>query len=148
MWYASPSNQGWGAASKAERRKSSIIEADVSPSGAAGGGLKASAGRVIRIINNLDHTVQVSHHPNPIPKYPDSPPFCDSNFSQTSSTKTKKSRTGENHISRYYVNNIINYPLPALKWSDGWLRHGGVVFVAKMCRRVRQKFHSKIDRAR
>ncbi|XP_059620525.1 echinoderm microtubule-associated protein-like CG42247 isoform X2 [Phlebotomus argentipes] len=58
MWYASPSNQGWGAASKAERRKSSIIEADVSPSGASGSGLKASAGRVIRIINNLDHTVQ------------------------------------------------------------------------------------------
>lgn len=60
MWYASPNNQGgggWGG-SKGPSRKSSIIEADIS-SGTSGS-VKPSAGRVIRIINNADHAVQVS----------------------------------------------------------------------------------------
>lgn len=56
MWYASPGNQGWG--NKSLSRKPSVLEADVAPS--AANALKPSAGRVIRIINNLDHTVQVS----------------------------------------------------------------------------------------
>lgn len=61
MWYASPNNQGgggWGGGSKGPSRKSSIIEADIS-SGTSGS-VKPSAGRVIRIINNADHAVQVS----------------------------------------------------------------------------------------
>lgn len=57
MWYASPGNQGWG--NKSLSRKPSVLEADVAPS--AANALKPSAGRVIRIINNLDHTVQVSN---------------------------------------------------------------------------------------
>lgn len=56
MWYASPGNQGWG--NKSLSRKPSVLEADVAP--AAANALKPSAGRVIRIINNLDHSVQVS----------------------------------------------------------------------------------------
>lgn len=56
MWYASPGNQGWG--NKSLSRKPSVLEADVAPS--AVNALKPSAGRVIRIINNLDHTVQVN----------------------------------------------------------------------------------------
>lgn len=57
MWYASPGNQGWGA--KSLSRKASVVEADVAPT-AATSTLKPSAGRVIRIINHLDHSVQVS----------------------------------------------------------------------------------------
>lgn len=56
MWYASPGNQGWG--SKSLGRKPSVIEADVAPS--TTNALKPSAGRVIRIINNMDHSVQVN----------------------------------------------------------------------------------------
>lgn len=54
IWYAAPGGQGW---SKAPSRKASIVETDVPPPG--GGTIKPSSGRVIRIINNLDHTVQV-----------------------------------------------------------------------------------------
>ena len=58
MWYASPNQGGgWGAGSKGPSRKSSIIEADIS-SGTSGS-VKPTAGRVIRIINNADHAVQV-----------------------------------------------------------------------------------------
>lgn len=60
MWYAAPGNQGWG--NKSLSRKPSVLEADVAPS--AANALKPSAGRVIRIINNLDHTVQVSNFIN------------------------------------------------------------------------------------
>lgn len=56
MWYASPGNQGWGA-NKSLSRKASIVEADVAPP--TSNSVKPSAGRVIRIINNMDHTVQV-----------------------------------------------------------------------------------------
>lgn len=59
MWYASPGNQGWGA--KSLSRKASVVEADVAPP-AATSTLKPSAGRVIRIINHLDHSVQVSDY--------------------------------------------------------------------------------------
>ncbi|CAO1399612.1 unnamed protein product [Diamesa hyperborea] len=52
VWYASPANQGWGGGGS--RRKSSVIDADNLPSSS----LKPSAGRVIRIINNNDHSVQ------------------------------------------------------------------------------------------
>ena len=55
VWYASPANQGWGGGGN--RRKSSVIDADNLPSSS----LKPSAGRVIRIINNNDHSVQVSY---------------------------------------------------------------------------------------
>lgn len=63
MWYASPGNQGWG--SKALSRKASVVEAAdvVSQAQAAAHSsstIKPSAGRVIRIINSLDHSVQVS----------------------------------------------------------------------------------------
>ncbi|GJQ75573.1 hypothetical protein Trydic_g17654 [Trypoxylus dichotomus] len=54
IWYAAPGGQGW---SKAPSRKASIIEADVPPPG-GGSTIKPSSGRVIRIINNMDHTVQ------------------------------------------------------------------------------------------
>uniref|UniRef100_A0A336L6C9 CSON003739 protein n=1 Tax=Culicoides sonorensis TaxID=179676 RepID=A0A336L6C9_CULSO len=57
VWYASPGNQGWGGKSGAAgtiARKSSIVEADNMPSNT----VKPSAGRVIRIINSNDHTVQ------------------------------------------------------------------------------------------
>ncbi|XP_056634123.1 echinoderm microtubule-associated protein-like CG42247 isoform X1 [Diorhabda sublineata] len=54
IWYAAPGGQGW---SKAPSRKASIVEgADSQPPG--GGPVKPSTGRVIRIINNTDHTVQ------------------------------------------------------------------------------------------
>lgn len=56
MWYASPGNQGWGA--KSLSRKPSVVEADVALT--TTNTLKPSAGRVIRIINNIDHSVQVS----------------------------------------------------------------------------------------
>lgn len=58
MWYASPGNQGWG--SKPASRKPSIMEADLGTLSTTSGSIKRSAGRVIRIINNLDHSVQVS----------------------------------------------------------------------------------------
>ncbi|KAI4460973.1 wd-40 repeat protein [Holotrichia oblita] len=54
IWYAAPGGQGW---SKAPSRKASIIETDVPPPG-GGSNIKPSSGRVIRIINNMDHTVQ------------------------------------------------------------------------------------------
>ncbi|KAF5291175.1 hypothetical protein FQA39_LY14417 [Lamprigera yunnana] len=53
IWYAAPGGQGW---SKAVSRKTSIVEVDAPPPG--GGSIKPSSGRVIRIINNMDHTVQ------------------------------------------------------------------------------------------
>lgn len=52
LWHQSPGNQGWGGN---RSRKSSVIDADNLPSSS----LKPSAGRVIRIINNNDHSVQV-----------------------------------------------------------------------------------------
>lgn len=52
LWQQSPGNQGWGGN---RSRKSSVIDADNLPSSS----LKPSAGRVIRIINNNDHSVQV-----------------------------------------------------------------------------------------
>jgi hypothetical protein len=52
VWYQSPANAGWAN----RGRKSSVIDADNLPSSS----LKPSAGRVIRIINNNDHAVQVS----------------------------------------------------------------------------------------
>lgn len=54
IWYAAPGGQGW---SKAASRKASIAETDAPPPG--GGTVKPSSGRVIRIINNMDHTIQV-----------------------------------------------------------------------------------------
>lgn len=57
MWYPSPGNQGWG--SKSVSRKQSLMDADITS--AAPNVLKPSAGRVIRIINNMDHSVQVSN---------------------------------------------------------------------------------------
>lgn len=60
MWYASPGNQGWG--SKALSRKQSIADADLPTAGTTSSGVKPSAGRVIRIINNLDNSVQVINH--------------------------------------------------------------------------------------
>ncbi|XP_037908857.1 echinoderm microtubule-associated protein-like CG42247 isoform X3 [Hermetia illucens] len=56
MWYTSPGNQGWG--SKQLSRKPSIMEADLGTLSTTSGSIKRSAGRVIRIINNLDHTIQ------------------------------------------------------------------------------------------
>ncbi|KAJ8947734.1 hypothetical protein NQ318_017995 [Aromia moschata] len=53
IWYAAPGGQGW---SKATSRKASIVETDAPPPG--GGTIKPSSGRVIRIINNMDHTIQ------------------------------------------------------------------------------------------
>lgn len=52
MWYPSPSHQGWG--SKAIGRNTSIVDADVTPASP----MKPSAGRIIRIINNMDQSVQ------------------------------------------------------------------------------------------
>ncbi|XP_065155332.1 echinoderm microtubule-associated protein-like CG42247 isoform X3 [Atheta coriaria] len=54
IWYASPGGQGW---SKGPSRKASIVETDIPPPG-GGAGIKPSSGRVIRIVNNMDHTVQ------------------------------------------------------------------------------------------
>ncbi|XP_052900839.1 echinoderm microtubule-associated protein-like CG42247 isoform X1 [Anopheles moucheti] len=56
VWYASPGNQGWGSGAGPGRlgRKPSVTEVDNMPSGS----LKPSAGRVIRIINSHDHSVQ------------------------------------------------------------------------------------------
>ncbi|XP_055525542.1 echinoderm microtubule-associated protein-like CG42247 isoform X2 [Wyeomyia smithii] len=53
VWYASPGNQGWGGGSRLSR-KPSVTEVDNMPTGS----LKPSAGRVIRIINSHDHSVQ------------------------------------------------------------------------------------------
>lgn len=52
MWYNS-SGQGWG--SKALGRNTSIVDAEVTPSSP----IKPSAGRIIRIVNNMDQSVQV-----------------------------------------------------------------------------------------
>lgn len=57
IWYAAPSGGGWNKSANTSR-KASIVETDVPPPG--GGQIKPSSGRVIRIINNMDHTVQVS----------------------------------------------------------------------------------------
>lgn len=56
MWYASPGNQGWGSKS-ASRNATSVLDADITSTTPTV--LKPSAGRVIRIVNNLDHNVQV-----------------------------------------------------------------------------------------
>ncbi|KAH1003387.1 hypothetical protein HUJ05_011311 [Dendroctonus ponderosae] len=53
LWNQPPGGQSW---SKATSRKASMVEADVSAPGS--GSLKPSSGRVIRIVNNADHTVQ------------------------------------------------------------------------------------------
>nr|CAH7721546.1 unnamed protein product [Callosobruchus chinensis] len=59
IWYAAPGGQGW---SKATSRKASIAEVDAPTAQAVGGAssapIKPSSGRVIRIINNMDHTIQ------------------------------------------------------------------------------------------
>lgn len=54
MWYPSPSHQGWG--SKAIGRNTSIVDAEITPSSP----MKPSAGRIIRIVNNMDRSVQVN----------------------------------------------------------------------------------------
>lgn len=56
IWYAAPGGQGWGRASLS--RKSSIAEADTMHNPAMAS-TKPTAGRVIRIVNNMDHSVQV-----------------------------------------------------------------------------------------
>ena len=60
MWYASPGNQGWG--SKSAGRNASVLDADITAN--QPNVLKPSAGRVIRIVNNLDHNVQVTLFPS------------------------------------------------------------------------------------
>ena len=55
-WYAAPTGMGWTGKTP-HSRKASIADAELPP---PGGGSKPSSGRVIRIINNTDHTVQVS----------------------------------------------------------------------------------------
>ncbi|GLV35997.1 Doublecortin-domain-containing echinoderm-microtubule-associated protein [Carabus blaptoides fortunei] len=59
IWYAAPGGQG-GWNKTPISRKASIVEADgvQAPAGAGSGTIKPSSGRVIRIINNMDHTVQ------------------------------------------------------------------------------------------
>lgn len=57
MWYASPGNQGWGSKANV-RNTTSVLDADITST--APNVLKPSAGRVIRIVNNLDHNVQVN----------------------------------------------------------------------------------------
>lgn len=52
MWYNS-GHQGWG--SKAVGRNTSIVDAELTPTSP----IKPSAGRIIRIINNMDQSVQV-----------------------------------------------------------------------------------------
>lgn len=57
MWYgggitATPAASGW---SRAGTRKQSVAESDAPPPG----GGKPASGRVIRIINNMDHSIQV-----------------------------------------------------------------------------------------
>lgn len=51
MWYES-SHRGWG--SKAIGRNTSIVDADLTPTSP----MKPNAGRIIRIVNNLDPSVQ------------------------------------------------------------------------------------------
>lgn len=53
MWYNS-SERGWGK--YPQNRNTSIVDADVTPSSP----IKPSAGRIIRIVNNMDQSVQVS----------------------------------------------------------------------------------------
>lgn len=53
MWYNSAHQPGWG--SKAIGRNTSIVDADITPSSP----IKPSAGRIIRIVNNMDQSVQV-----------------------------------------------------------------------------------------
>nr|CAD7260678.1 unnamed protein product [Timema shepardi] len=58
VWYgvpASTSSQGWSKPPLS--RKASIVETEAPPPG-GGNSTKPSSGRVIRIINNLDHSVQ------------------------------------------------------------------------------------------
>lgn len=53
MWFpAVPNERGWG--SKVVGRNTSVVDGDVSPSSP----IKASAGRIIRIVNNNDQSVQ------------------------------------------------------------------------------------------
>lgn len=52
MWY-NQSHQGWG--SKTVGRNTSIVDAEITPSSP----IKPSAGRIIRIVNNMDQSVQV-----------------------------------------------------------------------------------------
>ena len=56
MWYGGTSTttgtSGW---SRAGTRKQSVAESDAPPPG----GGKPTSGRVIRIINNMDHSIQV-----------------------------------------------------------------------------------------
>lgn len=52
MWYPSTNDRGWG--SKVVGRNTSIVDGDVSPTSP----IKASAGRIIRIVNNNDQSVQ------------------------------------------------------------------------------------------
>lgn len=53
MWFSPSANQGWGA--KLLSRKQSMVDTELSQ----GPPLKPSAGRVIRIVNYMDHSVQV-----------------------------------------------------------------------------------------
>lgn len=53
----SPGNQGWGGTKSANRNSTSVLDADITST--TPNVLKPSAGRVIRIVNNLDHNVQV-----------------------------------------------------------------------------------------
>ncbi|XP_014242237.2 echinoderm microtubule-associated protein-like CG42247 isoform X2 [Cimex lectularius] len=56
IWYGPPPpNSGWSKPPMS--RKQSLVDGDLPPPG-GGGGNKPNSGRVIRIINNLDHTVQ------------------------------------------------------------------------------------------
>lgn len=52
MWYPSVNERGWG--SKVIGRNTSIVDGDVSPTSPT----KANAGRIIRIVNNNDQSVQ------------------------------------------------------------------------------------------
>lgn len=52
MWYNS-GHQGWG--SKAMGRNTSVVDAEPTPASP----VKPSAGRIIRIVNNMDPSVQV-----------------------------------------------------------------------------------------
>lgn len=54
MWYDS-SHRGWGG--KAIGRNTSIVDAEATPSSP----IKPNAGRIIRIVNNMDPNVQVKY---------------------------------------------------------------------------------------
>ncbi|CAG9783543.1 unnamed protein product [Diatraea saccharalis] len=58
MWYGggAPAVSGAGGWSRAGTRKQSVAESDAPPPG----GGKPASGRVIRIINNMDHSIQVT----------------------------------------------------------------------------------------